>query len=153
MNWLELKIPPPVVFLFVAGLLWLASTIFLWASFVLPAKNVTAIAIASVAGVIAVSSIVTFLRAGTTVHPHAPEKTSKLVTTGVNAFSRNPMYLSLLLVLIAWAVYLANIASLLLTPLFTAYLTRFQIKPEERALGSLFGSEYDEYCKRVRRWV
>ena len=153
MNWLELKILPPLVFLSFAGLLWLAVTIFPWASFALPAKKVIALVIASLGGVVAGSSIISFLRAGTTVHPDHPEKTSKLVTTGVNAISRNPMYLSLLLVLIAWAVYLSNIASLLLTPLFVAYLNRFQIAPEERALASLFGIVYDDYCKNVRRWL
>jgi len=153
MKFLELNVPPPIVFLSFAGLMWLVSALFPWASFVLPAKKMIALGIAAAGGMVAGSSILSFLRVGTTVHPHEPKKTSKLVVTGANRVTRNPMYLSLLFVLIAWGVYLANIASLLFVPLFVAYITRFQIIPEERALASLFGSEYESYCKRVRRWL
>lgn len=52
-----------------------------------------------------------------------------------------------------WAVYLSNLAALAALPFFVAYLNRFQILPEERALASLFGNEFQAYCKRVRRWL
>jgi len=76
-----------------------------------------------------------------------------LVTNGTFHFTRNPMYLSLLLYLLAWAVYLSNWLALLFVPVFVLYINQFQIKPEERALSSLFGLEYAAYKGRVRRWL
>jgi protein-S-isoprenylcysteine O-methyltransferase Ste14 len=87
------------------------------------------------------------------MNPTKPSATSSLVTNGVFRFTRNPMYLSLLLYLVAWAVYLANWLALLLVPVFMLYITRFQIKPEERALSAQFGPEYASYKARVRRWL
>jgi len=63
------------------------------------------------------------------------------------------MYLSLLLYLLAWAVYLSNVLVLLFLPVFVLYINQFQIKPEERVLSSLFGPEYAAYKGRVRRWL
>jgi protein-S-isoprenylcysteine O-methyltransferase Ste14 len=152
-NFLELKIPPPVVFFAFAGLMWLLSIAFPAASFELPAKKPIAMAIAAAGGLLAGPSILSFLRAGTTLHPDKPMRTTKLVVTGVYSITRNPMYLSLLLVLVGGAVYLANCAAALPIPFFVAYLNRFQIMPEERALASLFGDEYKAYARRVRRWL
>ncbi len=83
----------------------------------------------------------------------SPEKASKVVDTGIYAYSRNPMYLALLLVLLALASFLANIAVLFIIPVFIAYITRFQIIPEERALTNNFGRDYLDYTNRVRRWI
>jgi protein-S-isoprenylcysteine O-methyltransferase Ste14 len=152
-NFLELKIPPPVVFSIFAGLLWLVSRAMPSAHFTIPGYKAVAAGIAAVGGLFAAPAIWSFLRAKTTVHPENPSKTTKLVVSGVYASTRNPMYLSLLLVLIAWAVYLSNFASFAPLPFFVAYVTRFQIMPEERALRALFGSEFEAYCKRVRRWL
>jgi protein-S-isoprenylcysteine O-methyltransferase Ste14 len=119
----------------------------------LPAKHIIAAGIAAVGGILSVPAIVSFLLARTTIHPENPEKTTKLVVTGVYAITRNPMYLSLLVVLIGWGVYLSNVAALVPIPFFVIYLNRFQIIPEEKALRSLFGSEFEAYCEHVRRWL
>lgn len=63
------------------------------------------------------------------------------------------MYVGLTIGLVAWAIYLENAGALLAIPLFVAYLTEFQIKPEERALLSKFGPEYADYMASVRRWL
>ncbi len=152
-NFLELKIPPPVIFAVFGGIMWTLSRLVKAADFSLPASTVLALAIAGVGGLFAVPAIVFFLLARTTIHPHNPHETRKLIVTGVNAVSRNPMYLGLLFVLMAWAIYLSNIASFVPLPFFVAYLNRFQIRPEERALADRFGSEYEEYRKHVRRWL
>jgi protein-S-isoprenylcysteine O-methyltransferase Ste14 len=152
-KFLELKIPPPVVFAVFGVLMWALSRLAQAADFSLPANSVIALAIAGVGGVFAVPAIVSFLLARTTIHPHKPHETRKLIVTGVNAITRNPMYLGLLFVLIAWAIYLSNIVSFVPLPFFVVYLNRFQIGPEERALADRFGSEYEAYCTRVRRWL
>ncbi len=87
------------------------------------------------------------------MNPTKPSATSSLVTGGVFRLTRNPMYLSLLLYLLAWAAYLSNWLAALLVPLFVVYITELQIKPEERALSALFGAEYASYKARVRRWL
>ncbi len=63
------------------------------------------------------------------------------------------MYLGLALALVGWAMYLANLAALLIVPAFVAYMTQFQIKPEERALLAKFGPDFATYMAAVRRWI
>jgi protein-S-isoprenylcysteine O-methyltransferase Ste14 len=63
------------------------------------------------------------------------------------------MYLAMLLGTLALAVYLQNIASFFILPLFITYLTRYQIIPEEQMLETLFGEEFNAYCRKVRRWL
>ena len=87
------------------------------------------------------------------MNPIKPSAASSLVTGGVFRFTRNPMYLSLLLYLLAWAAYLSNWLALLFVPVFVLYINELQIKPEERALAVLFGAEYASYKGRVRRWL
>jgi len=105
------------------------------------------------ATVIGVLAVYCFRKEKTTVNPTRPEKSSSIVDTGIYRFSRNPMYLALLLIIIALAVYLQNIASFFIIPLFIAYITRYQIIPEERMLTILFGEDYKDYCQKVRRWL
>ncbi len=94
-----------------------------------------------------------FIRAKTTWKPGTPEKASKLVTCGAYRFSRNPMYLGMLLCLAGWGLGLGDWLGLVPLPLFVLYITLFQIIPEERILKGLFGEEYLEYMRRVRRWL
>jgi protein-S-isoprenylcysteine O-methyltransferase Ste14 len=83
----------------------------------------------------------------------APDTTKSIVRDGIYRYTRNPMYLGFALILAGWAIFLANMASLLMLPAFVAYMTQFQIKPEERALLARFGPDYAEYMAKVRRWV
>jgi protein-S-isoprenylcysteine O-methyltransferase Ste14 len=63
------------------------------------------------------------------------------------------MYLGFLLLLLGWATFLSNLAAFILLPAFVVYMNHFQIRPEERALGSMFAQEYPAYRARVRRWI
>ena len=96
---------------------------------------------------------VSLRRARTTVNPLRPERASALVTTGVYRITRNPMYVGMALMLLAWAVLLASPAALAGPVTFIAYMNRFQIGPEEDALDTLFGPDYAAYRSRVRRWL
>lgn len=153
MSWLELRVPPlAVVFITAAGMWALARAI--------PAVDVPVPYRSAAAGIlvvlgisIAVAGIIGFHRARTTVDPRKPEASSTLVRSGVHACSRNPMYLGMLFVLLGWGAWLANLASLALLALFVAYLNRFQIAPEERAMARRFGADYAEYVRQVRRWL
>ena len=81
------------------------------------------------------------------------DSTSSLVVSGTYKYTRNPMYLGFVLVLLGWAAFLSNLAALALLPAFVVYINRFQIVPEERVLASLFPHEYPAYQAKVRRWV
>ena len=153
MERLELKVPPDVVWMLVAGLMWLASAMTprLDLSFRL---RVTAAVVLAVVGVyLMVSARVALGRVNTTWHPMTPGQATSLVTSGVFGLSRNPIYLGMLLVLFGWAVALSSPAALVLSVVFVPYLDLFQIGPEERALSAVLGEEFLDYRARVRRWI
>ena len=120
---------------------------------VVPWRSVAGLFLALIGIVVGAMGIFAFHHASTTVNPFKPTDTSTLVTSGIYRVSRNPMYLGLLLVLSGWAIVLSNLISVTFLPAFVAYMTRFQIAPEEQALLSKFGSEFMEYKKSVRRWL
>jgi protein-S-isoprenylcysteine O-methyltransferase Ste14 len=150
---LALKVPPPVVTLIAGAAMWLVAWALPWLGLALPAKLAVALALAAAGVAVPIAAVVSFVRAKTTVSPLKPESTSALVTSGMYRYSRNPMYLGMALVLLAWGVYLANLAALAFLPLFTLYMNRYQIEPEERALSNRFGDVYKAYSARVRRWL
>jgi protein-S-isoprenylcysteine O-methyltransferase Ste14 len=96
---------------------------------------------------------ISFRRARTTVEPTRPDTTSSLITTGIYGITRNPIYVGMALMLLGWAIFLLNIASFVMIAVFVAYIWRFQITPEERALSILFKNEYTAYKSKVRRWL
>ena len=152
MKALELRIPPPVVGLLVAAAMWgIARALPAVLAVRDPAFAAAVVALIGLAFDLA--GIVSFYRAKTTINPLRPHKTSSLVSTGVYRVTRNPMYVGLLFLLIAWAIYLSSAWALLGPLAFVLYMNRFQIGPEEKVLGVLFGDEYEEYRRKVRRWL
>ena len=152
MQFLELKIPPPVL-----GPLAFVMMLALWRGQCCPLSNPWSIPMAALLGVIGLAftfpSLLRFRNASTTILPTHPERAARLVTSGMYRFSRNPMYLGATLILLAIGLYFDDGLALLPVPLFAVYLNFFQIIPEERALDRLFGEEYRDYKKRVRRWI
>jgi protein-S-isoprenylcysteine O-methyltransferase Ste14 len=100
-----------------------------------------------------VGAFLQFRKAKTTINPMKPHETSALLTDGFYAWSRNPIYLADAVLLLGFALLVANAFALVLLVFFIAYLNRFQVHPEERALRARFGDEYDRYCGKVRRWL
>jgi protein-S-isoprenylcysteine O-methyltransferase Ste14 len=156
-DWLEHRIPPPIIDIAFAALMW-------WLAAALPQANLwprgggwpvwtAAIALALAGALIALAGLREFVRARTTINPMAPARASRMVSSGVFGYTRNPMYLGMLLALAGWAVWLGNAAAWLALPLFVAVLNALQIRPEERALRARFGAQFDDYAARVRRWV
>ena len=94
-----------------------------------------------------------FRTAATTVNPIEPDQATELVTDGLYGFTRNPMYLGMLLVLLGGAVFVQNYAALIGPVLFVASITALQIKPEERVLREKFGADYEHYAQNTRRWI
>ena len=153
MMSLEAKVPPPAVAAVVALAMWAVSLMTPLLRMPAALRLAACGAFAIVALAFSVAGVVAIRRARTTINPTTPEATSSLVTSGIYRVTRNPMYVGLSFLLVAWAVFLSS-AWLLLGPLaFVLYIGRFQIVPEERALSKLFGSEYAAYQARVRRWL
>jgi len=90
-------------------------------------------------------------RTGQSPNPIKP--TPSIIPHGPYAFSRNPMYLSLVLLSFGFAVLLANVWILLLAIVSAWVLYRFAILPEEAYLERKFGEPYRSYRQRVRRWL
>ena len=113
----------------------------------------SAATLALIGAAFSLAGVISFRRARTTVNLMKPESASALVCGGVYRLTRNPMYLGMLFVLIAWAVFLFSAWALPGPAIFVFYMDRFQIAPEERVLSAMFGAEYLAYKSRVRRWL
>ena len=153
MSRLELRVPPPAVAAVAALLMWLAAEAVPVLDFPLPGREWISFVIAAAGLLILAAALVQFRRAKTTIDPIHPDAASTLVVGGIYRLTRNPMYLGLLTVLLGWAIWLANAAAFAVLPLFVAYLNRFQIGPEERALEACFGEAFGNYRRAVRRWL
>lgn len=153
MKSLELILPPPVIMLTTALIMWLLSVLFPSFTRDIISSLIGAVIIGLVGLGIGVAGIAAFMRAKTTLDPKRPADASILVTSGIYRFTRNPMYLGILFMLIAWGLYLGNILSLLFIIAFVFYIHRFQIRPEERFLEDKFGAEFVLYKTKVRTWL
>jgi len=153
MTTLDTRLPPPIVLLLCGLLAWLCAHQLPGFAFSLPMR-VTIVTVTASAGILLnLVPKLLFQRAGTTVNPLRPQRTTHLVTHGVYRFTRNPMYLGQALVLLAACLRLRNAVALGVIPVFIAYITRFQILPEERHLAQRFGPAFDAFRTRTRRWL
>lgn len=153
MRFLELKIPPALVMAIFMALMWWIAGALPALDFELPARQFVAVALAVAGACAIIAGVVSLTRAKTTVNPVDPDSATTLVVSGIYCWTRNPMYFGFLLILAGWTAHLANAMAILLLPLFVAWMARFQIIPEERALAARFGEEFDRYRSRVRRWI
>lgn len=150
---LESRIPPVVLLVIAASMMWLASRNAPAFDFTLPASVVSSVSVVLMGALTCLAGVGSFRRARTTVDPRTPCSASALVASGIYDYSRNPMYSGFVLILLGWGLLLSNGLAFLLLPAFVLYMNRFQICPEERALLAKFGQDYREYCARVRRWL
>jgi protein-S-isoprenylcysteine O-methyltransferase Ste14 len=150
---LELKIPPIALVIIAALLMWLGAACFPTLNFQFPFQSVVAWVIGLLGALACALGVIEFRRAKTTVNPIRPNSASSLVRTGIYRRTRNPMYLGFFLILVGWAIVAANFVAFLVLPGFFIYMNQFQIKPEERALKSIFGDDFKAYCVETRRWI
>ena len=150
---LELRIPPVAVTLLSVLVMWAISGYSRPLGVPLPARASAALLLVVLGLGIIVAGGKSFRTMRTTVNPMTPDAASALVVSGVYRYTRNPMYLGMLLILLGWAAFLTSVFAVIVLPVFVAYLTRFQIIPEESALALAFGDDYAAYRAAVRRWV
>ena len=148
---LKTKIPPPAIALIFIALLYLST--YLIPAFRIDYQTILAV-ICLVAGFSPVGiAFFQFKKKDTTLDPRKPENSTELVVSGVFKYSRNPMYVGLTMVLVSACLFLGAWSGLVLIPVFILVINRLQILPEEQAMKKLYGKQYAEYCKNVRRWI
>ena len=148
---IKTKFPPPLVALTFCYLINYTKNIF--PKIEIGSGDIFGSIIITFGIIIILSAIILFKKYKTTITPLKPSNATKLIVSGVYKFSRNPMYLGLLLVLSGISIILNPIGGLFLIPLYILYINLFQIIPEENAMVYLFKDEFLDYKKNVRRWI
>ena len=153
MRNLELKVPP-LIQVTVIGLTMFIASRFLpkveSGYFIQMMLAVTSI----IVGIyFCLSGVIEFRRHKTTVDPRYPDNASELVDTGIYKISRNPMYVGFALSLVSTVFFLRSPILLLGFVVFVVYINKYQIMPEESHLSRAFGPKYDQYKRKVRRWL
>ena len=111
---MKLLIPPLPLGVITGVLIWAAAKFITPLAVTFPGQKTIGVLLILGGVLIAVIAVAAFLRSKTTVNPTKPEAASMLVTSGLFNLSRNPMYLSMLGVLIGWSIFLGNLAALAL---------------------------------------
>ena len=146
-----LKIPPPLlVLILVVSNYFSSKKIDL---ILLPNQDITSIIIFLIGMLILINPIFKFIKSKTTIDPIKFKKVNKLITSGIYRYSRNPMYLGLLMLVTSTSIFYLNIFSITTPFIFYFWINRFQIKREEIFLTEKFGKEYLLYKTKTRRWI
>ncbi len=150
---MKIKIPPLLLTLTHMFLMWITTLFTHSIPIPFPIKITLCAAFTCLGIYFVAAGVLHFKLVKTTINPYTPNLTSRLVTTGIYAKTRNPMYVGFISLLLAWAFLLSNIFSSVFILLFFIYIDNFQIKPEEQALETLFSEQYITYKNSVRRWL
>ena len=146
-----LKIPPPLLVLILVIANYFSSKKIDLIH--LPNQDLISILILLIGMLILINPIFKFIKSKTTIDPIKFKKVNKLITTGIYKYSRNPMYLGLLMIVTSTSLFYLNIFSITTPFLFYFWINRFQIKREEIFLTEKFGKEYLLYRTKTRRWI
>lgn len=147
----NVKIPPPVLTLLVIVATFLLAR-FVPLPFAVPrAVEYIGFALVVIGFLFGLGAVIAFRRARTTLDPYHP--VSSIVTSGVYSFSRNPIYLGFLLMVIGIPLNAGTYWGILLVPIFIFLCNKLVIEHEEAYLEKKFGETYINYKSRVRRWV
>jgi len=150
------KFPPPLIFIgaFCLGLAvnrWLIATPLADAATTTQRLEVLGSVITCSAFGLMFWGMITFARSGTAIIPH--RAASRLVRNGPYRFTRNPMYLGMILAYLGGVMILNTWWPLLFLPMALAFLVRFVVRREEAYLTDAFGAEYHDYQQQVRRFI
>ena len=146
-----IKIPPPILVLILVSSNYFSSKKI--DLFYLPNQDLISILILLIGMLILINPIFKFIKSKTTIDPIKFKKVNKLIISGIYKYSRNPMYLGLLMIVISTSIFFLNILSITTPFLFYCWINRFQIKREEIFLTEKFGKEYMSYKTKTRRWI
>ena len=130
---------------------WLTGLSFLAEPFPLVLQFWAGLVVTAAAVALSVAGFREFTRAGTNVDPFEPAL--QLVTSGPYRFTRNPMYLGMVLFLLGLSLMLSLEWGLILTPVLWLAFDRLVVAREEAYLGRRFGEPYEAFRARTRRWL
>ena len=145
------KIPPPIVTIICGIAIYFSKSYF--NQFFNYNNNTISLFLLILGLVVFISAVKSFRVHKTTVNPLEPRKASSLVTSGIFKFSRNPMYLGMLIILLSISFKFNLIGGMITSLFFYIFITKFQIIPEEEAMNELFGNQFIDYVKKTRRWI
>ena len=145
------KIPPPIVTIICGIAIYFSKSYF--NQFFNYNNNTISLFLLILGLVVFISAVKSFRVHKTTVNPLEPRKATSLVTSGIFKFSRNPMYLGMLIILLSISFKFNLIGGMITSLFFYIFITKFQIIPEEVAMNELFGNEFIDYEKKTRRWI
>ena len=145
------KIPPPILVLILISSNYFSQNQL--EIIYLPYKYSISVLILLVGTIILISPVFKFIKSKTTVNPVKFKKVNKLVTSGIYRYSRNPMYLGMIIIIISTSIFYLNYYSIVTPFIFYFWINRFQIKREEIFLAKKFGKEYLSYKSKTRRWI
>ena len=148
---MDTKIPPPIVTLIFGLCIYFSVPYF--PEYIFSMENFLSGLILFIGVSILIVSAVSFRKHQTTINPLKPEQATSLVISGVFSFSRNPMYLGMVFILISISVKFNLLGGFLITTMFALFITKFQIIPEEAAMHKLFPKEFASYKENTRRWI
>ena len=146
-----IKIPPPILVIILTSLVYFSSTKL--ELIYLPYRHIVSVIILIIGLIVIVSPVVDFIKSKTTINPVKFKNVNRLVTTGIYRYSRNPMYLGMILIIISTTVYYLNFLSVFSPLIFYIWINKFQINREEIFLEDKFGNEYLKYKSKTRRWI
>jgi len=149
-KYLKTKIPPPIVTLLCIGIIYLFENKIEYSQ---PDFKAIGIIFLILGLIIIFLAVLKFIKIKTTVDPTRPHKTSNLVISGIYKITRNPMYLGMLFLIMAYTIYTNNVVGSITIPIFIFYINKFQIEPEEIEMRKKFGESFENYCKKVNRWI
>ncbi|MGH7533145.1 MAG: methyltransferase family protein [Gemmatimonadales bacterium] len=150
----QVRFPPPLVYA-----LPLAATFFLDAHWPLPLfggqrhapQNIAGVILVLVGALVMASALIRFRRAGTSPVPVRPA--TALLLTGPYRWTRNPMYLGLMIAYLGGGVLLRSWWAVIFLPFVWWVMNAYVIAREERYLDATFGDAYRTYRAEVRRWI
>ena len=145
------KIPPPIVTLISGLAIYFSRNLFPnHYGLILDVFSILLL----VCGIIIIrTAFLSFKNHQTTINPLNLTKTSSLVNTGIFKYTRNPMYLGMVFILLSIALKFNLYGGLIVMFMFCSFITKFQIIPEEESMENLFGQEFKNYKKTTRRWL
>ena len=147
---LKTKIPPPLITLICILIIYFFEKEFIF----FEDWNIYISGFLLLWGLIIIAfAVFKFAKTKTTVDPTKPSKTSSLVISGIYRITRNPMYLGMLFLIISFTFYKLSLLGAIVIPSFIFYINKYQIEPEEYEMRKKFGENFEDYCKKVDRWI
>ena len=145
------RIPPPIVTLICGISIYFSKSFF--NQYLNYSNNDISLFLLILGLIVFISAVRSFRKQKTTVNPLKPKQASSLVTSGIFRFSRNPMYLGMLIILLSISFKFNLLGGIIISLSFLIFITKFQIYPEEEAMNELFGDKFTQYSNTTRRWI